>query len=73
MDEDLTRELEREKRIEMADEKMRRKEVLELALKTAATNPDYFVRTLTNKERTLGAMIVREAKTIYEYLYPEGK
>jgi len=71
MDKDLADELERDKRLERYDETLRRKEVLELAIKTVAACPGFFQRTVTNKEQTLGAMAVREAKTIYEYLYPE--
>ena len=51
----------------------KRKTALELAIKAAAACPDFFSRTVTNKERELGAMIVREAKTIYAYLYQAEK
>jgi hypothetical protein len=73
MDEDLAEELESEKRIKRADETMRRRKVLELALQAVATCPDFFSKSATNTDRTVGAMVVREAKTIYGYLYPEEK
>jgi len=48
----------------------KRKEALELAIKAASAYPDFFSKAATPTERTLGKMIVREAKTIYEYLFP---
>jgi hypothetical protein len=57
----------------MENETEKRKEALELAIKTAAVCPDFFSKSATSTERTLGAMIVREAKTIYGYLFQEEK
>jgi len=57
----------------MEDESVKRKEAMELALKAVATCPEFFSKSVTNTERTLGAMIVREAKTIYDYLFSGGK
>ena len=57
----------------MENESVKRKEAMELAIKTAEVCPEFFSKSATNTERTLGAMIVREAKTIYDYLYSEGK
>jgi len=57
----------------MENEIVKRKEAMELALKTVAACPDFFSKSATSTERTIGAMIVREAKTIYDYLYSEGK
>ena len=57
----------------MTNEEEKRKEALELALKTVTVCPDFFSKSVTNTERTLGTMIVREAKTIYAYLFPGEK
>jgi hypothetical protein len=57
----------------MDNEAEKRKEAIELAIKTAAACPEFFSKSATGTERTLGDMIVREAKTIYGYLFPEGK
>jgi hypothetical protein len=57
----------------MENESEKRKEALELAIKTVTACPEFFSKSATSTERTLGTMIVREAKTIYGYLFPEEK
>jgi len=57
----------------MENELEKRREALELAIKAVTACPDFFSKTVTNNERTLGTMVVREAKTIYGYLFQEEK
>ena len=48
-----------------------RKIAVEFAVRAAAASPALFAATKTNAERNAGQMIVRDAKTIYKYLFQE--